>query len=95
MGANPTAYTNLNANVDESETSRSERLKSVCPWGCNSLRWYHFMKGRKKCKRCNVYLEIGKAIDFIDPSLLIEYTPYSKGKLIVCWKCPKCGHSET
>jgi len=52
------------------------------------------MKTRNKCKRCNVYLELGKAIDFIDPNIKMEYTPYSKGKLIVCWKCPKCGYSE-
>lgn len=54
------------------------------------------------CKRCNVPMEIGKAI---------KYKGREKGErgihcianpiisadmlqMIDCWKCPKCGHSE-
>ena len=40
-------------------------------------------------------MEIGKSLDFKDQNVRSEFNNYSEGKLIKCWKCPKCGHSET
>lgn len=48
----------------------------------------------KQCPHCKIDLELGQCIDYNDPNLRFEYTPYSKGILVSCYKCPKCGHSE-
>lgn len=49
---------------------------------------------KKTCPKCKVELKIGQYIDFNDPEIRSEYFRYSKGKLILCYKCPKCGYSE-
>lgn len=55
------------------------------------------------CKKCKVELVRGLAIlntdtMYNDPNVRVEYTflPENKhAKFDECWKCPKCGYSET
>jgi len=49
----------------------------------------------KKCKYCKINLKLGESVDFVDENIKTEYTHYSEGKLVRCWKCPQCGHSES
>lgn len=54
-----------------------------------------------KCHKCNVVMERGHAIretftgvpDFPGCSEVVTVSPGGPGKLVDCWKCPKCGHS--
>lgn len=52
-----------------------------------------------KCPYCQIDMVIGQAIDPVWPSnarFVIPPKP-SNGhdlKIIKCWKCPKCGHSD-
>lgn len=54
---------------------------------------YQFMK--RICKRCNVELERGQAIESRDPNVRVAVSLFDKGQLINCLKCPVCGHSES
>lgn len=50
---------------------------------------------QRKCKFCKINLKIGQAIDpETDPDIRKEFSYFAKGKLIACYKCPKCGYSE-
>ena len=33
--------------------------------------------------------------DFIGSKEVVTVSPSGSGKLIECWKCPKCGYSKT
>lgn len=40
-------------------------------------------------------MELGHALESKPTDVKVEYSPYDKGQLVSCWKCPECGHSET
>jgi hypothetical protein len=54
------------------------------------------------CKRCNTQLQPGIAIeqtwagypDFVGGEV-VTLSPGGPGRVVTCWKCPKCGHSVT
>jgi len=54
-----------------------------------------------KCKRCNILMVKGKALenilsgipDFIGDTQVCTLSPSGKTKLIDCLKCPECGYS--
>jgi len=56
-----------------------------------------------KCEKCNVELIKGIALqqtytgipDFIGSKQVVTMSPGGSGKLVACWKCPKCGWSVT
>jgi len=56
------------------------------------------------CRKCSIEMKEGQAIeqtwtsgipDFIGESRGITMSLGGSGKVINCWKCPKCGHSIT
>jgi len=60
-------------------------------------------KKAMKCEKCNVELIKGIALqqtytgipDFIGSKQVVTMSPGGSGKLVACWKCPKCGWSVT
>lgn len=55
-----------------------------------------------QCPRCNIPLKVGKAIDPkpVDRDYCFSMLPYpdvtiDSLSIMLCWKCVKCGHSET
>ena len=53
------------------------------------------MNEDKKCKICKIELRIGYTIDYKNPKEKSSFSYFSDGKLVKCWKCPKCGYSES
>jgi predicted nucleic-acid-binding Zn-ribbon protein len=51
------------------------------------------------CPKCNSNMSVGLALigQEKDPDIRVEYDFRSNEDLELneCWKCPKCGHSET
>lgn len=46
------------------------------------------------CKRCKIIMEIGDVIDAPYPYGIVATPLIKNPKIIKCWKCPECGHSE-
>jgi DNA-directed RNA polymerase subunit RPC12/RpoP len=59
------------------------------------------MQKHPKCPRCKVKLKKGIAIeqtfsgmpDFLSSKDVVTLSLGGSGKVINCWKCPKCGYS--